>query len=162
MAARLTGRYVGVAGRVGEVHTAAKVPVMTRSFGEDDFGATAEFIYLKGVSSTIAGSVVTFDEVGITTLVAANAIGPIAVATAAVDANTKFGWYAIVGCHLVDMVANSADNVGLGRETTNGKVGDGRAAGDMIANMVARGATTTAALQYAQFQYPYVDDFIGA
>ena len=39
-----------------------------------------EYILLGGVASTVIGSPVTFDENGSTTLLAANAVGPVAVA----------------------------------------------------------------------------------
>lgn len=162
MAAKITGAPLIAVGYLGEVHTSQRMPLGTRVGGVDDFGNYAEFIYLKGVASTIVGSVVTYDEVGVTTLLAANAKGPVAVATAITDSTSKFGWYAIVGTHLVDTVANSADNSTVGRETTDGKVGDGRAAGDQIGNWFQRAATTAAAVVYHQFDHPYVDDFMGA
>lgn len=147
-----------VVGASDEVHTAALNALLATA--KDAAGN--EYIYLKGVGSLVAYDAVTYDELGITTLLAANAIGPVAIAQAAVDATTKWGWFMIRGTSTVNMVANSADNAGLGKETTNGKLGDNRAAGDQIANMVARSATTGAATGTAQFTYPYVDDFIGA
>jgi len=121
-----------------------------------------EYIYLKGVASTVAFDAVTFDEDGVTALLAANAIGPVAFAQAAVDATTKFGWYCIYGTTSANIVANSADNAPIGRETTDGKVGDGRAAGDQIQGCVSRTATTAAAVGDIQVWYPYVDDLQGA
>lgn len=152
----------GVVGQPGDVHTTARNTVGTRARGYDALGGQAEYIYLGGCTSTIVGSVVTFDELGVTTLIAANAKGPVAVAMAIVDAATKFGWYAIQGTHPVDTVANSADNSTVGRETTDGKVGDGRAAGDEIANWFQRAATTGAAVVNHQFDHPFVNDFLGA
>lgn len=162
MAAEITGPRVAAQGQPGEVHTTSKNALNSIAYGYGADGTPAEYIYLKGVASTIVGSVVTYDELGVSTLIVANAIGPVAVATAITDATTEFGWYAISGVHEVDTVANSAADVGVGRETTNGKVGDGRAAGDQIANWVQRDATTTAAVVTHQFYRPYVDDFQGA
>lgn len=119
------------------------------------------YIYLKGIGSTVAGSAVTYDEAGITTLLAANAIGPVAFATAATVANT-WGWYLIAGTGLADIVANSADNATIGRETSDGKVGDGRAAGDEIIGAVQRVAVTTAQVGLIQCQYPLVNDKTGS
>jgi ABC-type uncharacterized transport system permease subunit len=48
-----------------------------------------EYIYLKGVASTLAGSWVTYDELGVTTLLAANAKGPVAIAMAATDSTSE-------------------------------------------------------------------------
>jgi hypothetical protein len=153
------------AGNLTDIDTVARNTVLTTVEGYDDFGGYAEFIYLKGVASTIAGSVVTFDHLGATTLIVVNASGPVAVALAATVAST-WGWYAVVGTVLADVVANSAAAVAggknPGRETTDGKVGDGRAAGDEINNFFQRVATTTAALAYCQIGHPYVNDFTGA
>lgn len=122
----------------------------------------SEWIYLKGVSSLVAYDAVTFDEAGVTTLLAANAKGPVAFAGAALDATTKYGWFCIYGKCYANLVASSADNATIGRETTDGKVGDGRAAGDEICGAFSRTATTTAATGYIQISYPFVNDFTGA
>lgn len=155
--AYLVGHATAVVGKPTDIHTTARNTVGIHV--QDEVGN--EYVYLKGIGSTIAGSVVTYDELGVTALIAANAKGPVAVAQAATVAST-WGWYMVRGSCLVDVVASSADNATMGRETTDGKVGDGRAAGDEIANFFARGATTTAALATCQFCYPYVNDFLGA
>lgn len=144
-------------GNTTDIHTSALNPVGSIAYD----AAGNKYIYLKGVASTIAGSVVTFSEAYESALIVANAIGPVAVAQAATVAST-WGWYMRSGTCLVDTVANSADNGRLGRETTDGKVGDGRAAGDEIYNFVGRTATTSAALAAAQFDNPFVDDVNGA
>lgn len=161
MAAQITGGPFAAFSLLTDVDDSARNVVGTRVYGRDALGNTAEFIYLQGVASTIAGSVVTFDELGVTALIAANAKGPVAVAMAAIVAN-KFGWYGIQGTFPTDVVANSADNSTIGRETTDGKVGDGRAAGDQIANCFQRAATTGAAIVNVQFDHSFVDDFLGA
>lgn len=147
-----------VVGAPGEVHTTQSNALMTTAVDENGY----EYIYLKGVSSLVSGDAVTFDEAGVTALLVANAIGPVAIATATVDANTKFGWFGRKGTFTANLVANSSDNQDVGRETTDGKLGDGRGAGDSIANCVARGATTSAGTAPVQIYYPYVDDFQGA
>lgn len=162
MAASKTGPCVASSGLLSDVDTTARHAMGTRVIGQDALGNSAEYIYLTGVASTIVGSVVTFDELGITTLIVINAKGPVAVAMGIVDAATKFGWYCIQGTVPTDVVANSADNSMVGRETTDGKVGDGRAAGDQIANMFQRAATTAAAVVNCQLDHPFVDDFMGA
>lgn len=124
----------------------------------------SEWVYLKGVASTVAGSWVTFDEAGVTALLATNAKGPVAVAGAANVANT-FGWYcrrAPAGVS-ARIAANTADNSLLGRETADGDAGDGRAAGDEIYNAICRGAVGgAAALATVQIFDPFVDDANGA
>lgn len=161
MAASITDQ--AVVGQPGDVHTTARNTVGTRAKGLDALGGAAEYIYLQGCASTIVGSVVTFDEAGVTTLIAANAKGPVAVAMGITDATTEYGWYAIQGTHPVDTVNDSADNSTVGRETTDGKVGDGRAAGDEIANWFQRASTAGgAAVVNHQFDHPFVNDFLGA
>lgn len=164
MAAQKSGAGASV-GLLTDVDTAAKNLVGTVVEGVDDFGNYAEYIYLKGVASTIVGSVVTYDHAGATTLIVADASGPVAVSMG-INVAATFGWYAIVGTILVDVVANSlaaaAGVANPGRETTNGKVGDGRAAGDEINNFFQRVATTAAALAYCQINRPFVNNFTGA
>lgn len=153
MAQRLVSRPEASIGSLSDVDTTQRNALGLRIMGVDDFGNTAEYIYLKGVASTIAGSVVNYDEAAVTTLIGAGTKGPVAVAMAATVAST-FGWYGIAGTFTTDVVANCADNANLGRETTDGKVGDGAAAGDSIFGAVSRNSTTAAALIYCQFIYP--------
>lgn len=140
------------------VDTTQRVPLGTRA--RDKNGN--EYIYMLGVASTAAGSWVTFDEAWTTTLLAANAIGPVAVAMAATVAST-YGWYCVYGSCSAELAANCADNARIGRETADGRAGDGRAAGDEIYGAISRGATAgAAAVTAVQIYYPFVDDANGA
>ncbi|HEY1299235.1 MAG TPA: hypothetical protein VGF07_01985 [Stellaceae bacterium] len=109
-----------------------------------------EFIYLAGCAGTVAGSLVSYDQVNRTTTLGAGAGGhsgrPLAVAMSANLAN-QYGWYQISGAATVqkDGTALTAGGaVGLG--TVNGTVGavtagqqiDGAAA----VNAAAAGAAT--------------------
>lgn len=155
---RLTGPAMGAHADTTTIDTTQAVPVLTRM--RDSAGG--EWIYLKGVASTVEGSWVTYDELGITTLLVTNAKGPIAVAGAATVAST-WGWYQIFGKASAMVAANTADNAILGFETTAGHAGDGRAAGDEILGAQARGATAgAAALTTVQIFYPFVNDITGA
>lgn len=157
--ALLSGPPVGFHAATGVVDTTAKVPLGTRARGSDGF---SEFIYLQGVASTAIGSWVTYDENGATALIVANGKGPVAVATAATIAST-YGWYCIFGTCQALLAANCADNASIGRETTDGYAGDGRAAGDEIVGAMSRGATAgSAALATVQLSYPFVNDATGA
>lgn len=157
--AKLVG-YTGASeGLTTDVHATARNKIGTRVKDSDG----NEYIYLHGVASTVAGSVVTYDmSTGLTTLVVANGKGVVAVAMAVIDTTTKAGWYCIFGVCPVDTVANSAAGATVGRETTNGKVGDGRVAGDEIVGMIQLAATTAAAVVNHQLSYPFVNDFTGA
>jgi hypothetical protein len=125
-----------------------------RAKGYDTTGNVAEYIYLKGVTSTIVGSVVTFDQAGTTALVVASGAGICAVATG-ITVGSTFGWYGVQGVFLTDVVANTAAGGKLGRETTDGKVGDGFSAGDQIVGAyLGLVATTAAAVVLAIYSYP--------
>ena len=120
-----------------------------------------EYIYLKGVASTAVGSWVTYDEAGATTLIAANAIGPVAVAKAAIGAD-EYGWYQIVGKNTDALAAGAvADNAALYISSTAGKVDDAVVAGDCIVGAVSRASIAAAGALTVQLNYPVVTDKIG-
>src|SRR5215831_10045152 len=109
-----------------------------------------EFLYLKGVVGTVAGSLVCYDQINHTTTLgapaAANSGAPLVVAMAATIANS-WGWYATMGA-----VTVQKDGTGL---TAGGSVGLGTAAGQVgaltagkqilgarVVNTVAGGVST--------------------
>lgn len=158
--ALFTGAPLAVAGKPGDVDLLSAYPtgrnnVGLRAMGYDTTGNVAEYIYLSGIASTIVGSVVIYNHLGVTSLNPASGVGPIAVATGLTVASS-FGWYGIAGTFLTDVVANTAIDAKLGRETTDGKVGDGFAAGDQIVGAYSRVATTAAAVVLCQYLYPLV------
>lgn len=157
--ANLSGYPTGSHASTSVVDTTQQLPLGTRQRDK----AGNEYVYLKGVASTLAGSWVTYDEAGTTALLAANAIGPVAVAMAAIDSTSEYGWYCVYGSCSALLAANCADNVKIGRETADGYAGDGRAAGDEIYGAISRGSTSgSAALTAVQIYYPFVDDANGA
>jgi len=116
------------------------------------------YVYMLGVASTIVGSWVTYDEAYTTTLLVANASGPVAVSMG-INVAGKYGWYQVVGSALACLAITSADNAPLGFETTAGYAGDGRAAGDMIYGAISRASSAAGAGVYAvQIWYPFVTD----
>lgn len=129
------------------------------------------WVYVKGITGGAQGKAVTYDEAGVTALLAANAKGFVAFLGGStansneLDAATKYGFAEIISgpTSTVYAAANSADNTFCGREGADGVVGDGRAAGDEMYNFMLRGATgASAALTAAQFKRPYVDDTKGS
>lgn len=147
-----------------KIDTSPTQAMLTTVRGRSGTHGAAEFIYLKGVASTAEGAVVTYDEAGVTTALAANAKGPVAVALGATIANT-YGWYQIRGKAACLCAASSADNATVGYEGAAFTIGDGRAAGDQITGAFSRSATDTptTGMCWVQFTgYPYVDDFQGA
>lgn len=152
--------HPAVVGKPGDIHTSALNPLGMEALGSDGI----KYVYLKGVASTIAGSVVTYDTAGESALIAADAIGPVAIASAATVAST-WGWYVRNTNHAtcdINMAANSAASGHVGREGADGAVGDGRAAGDEIRGLVAPASTSAAVYSGARIFDAYVDNSTGA
>jgi len=128
-----------------------------------DYGV-GEFIYLKGVASTSVGEWVTYNEDDYSTaLLAANAIGSVAVAMAATVAS-EYGWYQIKGKAVGLVAAGFADNGNVYATATAGTVDDAIVAGDRVKN--AKGAsavgTPSAGLAEMEINYPSMDDALAA
>ena len=159
MAKELSGPHIAP-GDIAEVYQVAAVPVGTRMF--DDQGN--EYIFLLGVASTAVASWVTYDESGVTALLATGAVGPVAIAMSASVADV-WGWYQIYGyaigkgasCAEVALEDNTTD---MGRTSADGTVGGGPTAGDIIYGVVARSAMEAASGNTTtkfQLSYPWLD-----
>jgi hypothetical protein len=127
------------------------------------YGA-GEVIYLKGVASTAVGSWVTYnaDDYS-TTLLAANAIGQVAVALSACVAS-EYGWYQISGKAVGKALAAYADNGLVYATATAGSVDDAVVAGDRVKNAIGASAVGTPSAGLAEFEIarPYMDDATAA
>lgn len=135
------------AGLPGEVHTTKQADLgAVRLFSvANGQGVTSAvpmaFIYLSGVASTAAGSVVVFGQgVFSTVLVATGVKGSIAIATAAVDAATKYGWYTYIGQDIGIARSAIASNVPVYAGGVSGSVDDVAVKGDQVIGMYARNA----------------------
>jgi hypothetical protein len=150
--AHMVGPGISV-GQSGEVHATQLNGLLQKRFDKDG----NEYVYLKGLDSTVAGSWVVYDEVAVTALLATGLKGPVAVATAATVTGT-FGWYQCGGTvPVAKLAANTADNAILGFETTAATAGDGAAAGDIIKGATSRGATAGAAANGVVYlDHPYI------
>jgi hypothetical protein len=160
MAFILSSPYIG-AQAITETSTTKQVPLGTRLKGVDPSLGEAEFIYLKGVSSTVVGSVVTFYESDWTTaLLAANAIGQVGVAMSINAAATSYGWYQIVGKAIAKCVAAVADNGLVYACATAGSIDDAATAGDRVKRAITASATDTPATGfcYIEIKDPFMDD----
>lgn len=127
------------------------------------YGA-GEFIYLKGVASTGIGSWVTYSPDDFTTtLLAANAIGPVAIAMAATVAN-EYGWYQIQGKAVGKVLASFADNGNVYATATAGSIDDAVVAGDRVKGAVGASAigTPSAGLAEMEIARPFMDDALAA
>ena len=125
----------------------------------DDSGN--EYIYLSGVSSTSAGSWVTYNENYATTLLVANAVGPVAIAMATVDATTKYGWYQIFGKNTVAKSDTIAADKALFIDGTSGRVDDLGVAGDLVIGAYSMTADSSN-VATVFINYPHVSDDLGA
>ena len=138
-----------------------------------DVGANAngsgEFIYVKGVTNGAAGSWVTYNsDDGGTTLLAADAIGPVGVLMSALSASTLFGWVQVQGKAVGKALAAFADDANVYCTSTAGSVDDAVVAGDLVFNAKGASALDAPATGFAEFELarPFVknglDDAIAA
>lgn len=129
-----------------------------------DYGE-GEFIYLKGVASTVVGSCVHFNaDDGTTALVVADAIGPVGFAMSINAAETSYGWYQIYGKCVSKVAASFADNAAVYITATAGIPDDAVVAGDHIKNCKGASAINTPSTGLAEIEawYPYTDNMLDA
>ena len=134
-----------------DVHTTKRFRLGTRV--KDVAGN--EYIYLQGVASVVLGSWVVFDELFVTTRTVANSLGRAAIARAAVDATTEFGWFGIYGSFTGLALVSSADNTKVWLTSTAGQVDDADVATDLVSGAIARSARAAGTgLQTFELSYP--------
>lgn len=147
-----------------QTSTVEKHPLGTIAEGNDPTYGPGTFIYLKGVASTAVGSWVTFAyDDGATTLLAANAIGPVAVAMSANVAN-QYGWYQRRGKAVAKVAASFADNGNVYATATAGTADDAIVAGDRVKGAVGASAIDTPSTGLAEMEIdnPFMDDALAA
>lgn len=117
----------------------------------DEVYGEGEFVYLKGVGSTVVGSVVIFDQkAATTTLAVAGSRGPVAVAMSANVAN-QFGWYQVSGSAVAK--ANTVvANASVYAASPAGSVDDAVVATDKIDGARFKTADGTPAAGFAVLQ----------
>ena len=130
----------------GEVHTSKQNDLgAVRVFSVNGAnGVTSQtpmsYIYLQGVASTVAQSVVVFQPgVFTTALVATGVKGNVAIASAAIVASS-YGWYLYIGQDLGIARSAIASNVPLYAGGVSGSVDDVAVKGDQVIGMYARNA----------------------
>jgi hypothetical protein len=139
-------------------------PLGTIVRANDPTYGMGEFIFLKGLANTAVGSWVTYnDDDYSTTLLAANAIGPVAVAMSANVAN-QYGWYQIQGKAIGKALTGFLDNANVYATATAGSVDDAVVAGDRVKNAKGASAVDTPSTGLAEFEidYPVMDDGLAA
>lgn len=130
---------------------------------DPDYGA-GEFIYLKGVASTALGSWVTYNADDFSSaLLAADAIGPVAVAMSANVAD-RYGWYQISGKAVGKVLAGYADDGQVYATATAGSVDDAVVSGDRVKQAKGASAIDTPSTGLAEFEIsrPFMDDALAA
>ncbi len=151
---------------IAETSTVKQVPLGTivtathqSSTGSTTYGS-GEFIYLAGASNTAVGSWVTYNlDDGSTTLLAANAIGPVAVSMSA-NLASQYGWYQISGKAVGKALSGYLDNALVFATGTAGSVDDSVVDGDMVHLAKGASALDTPSTGFAEFEIsrPYCDD----
>jgi hypothetical protein len=152
---------------IDETSTTQLLPLGTRVRAYD-VASTAygegEFIYLKGVASTVLGSIVTYaQDDGSTALLVANAIDPVAVSMSD-NVASSYGWYQIFGKAVGKVLTGFLDNANCYATATAGSIDDAVVAGDRVKCMKGASAINTPATGLAELdiQYPYMDDGLAA
>lgn len=84
---------------ITETSTTQKHPLGTIVQARDATLGVGEFIYMKGVGSTIVGSIVTYDDTWQTALATTTVAAPSQALAVAMSANvaSQYGWYQIGG-----------------------------------------------------------------
>ena len=149
---------------IANTETTQAHPLGTRVWAVDEVYGPGEFIYLKGVASTAVGSFVLYNQDdGTTSLLAANDIGPVAIAMSA-NVASQYGWYQIYGKAVGKVLTGFVDNANVYATSTAGSVDDAVVAGDRVKNCKGASAigTPSTGLAEMEIQYPVMDDGLAA
>lgn len=159
------GRTVG-AGALTRIFTAAEI---TEGRDVPQYGervvdsAGNEYIFLKGVASTVAGDPVVFNpSTFATTRLAGSEVGQVAIALGAVIANLA-GWYLVYGSGSANVVATGG--VRVYTSTVTGQLLATVVTGALVNGMftlAGNGNTVTGTLQTVRVVHPYVDRASGS
>lgn len=139
--------------------TSQKHPLGTVVTAVDPTFGQGEFVYLKGIASTVVGSVAALDQnAGTTTLVLAATRGPVGVAMSINVAN-QYGWYQVSGVAAVKANTVVAQTSAFSTAVA-GITDDAVVAGSRIDGMVYKTAdgTPSAGLAQAQISRPSMNN----
>lgn len=149
---------------IGEASATAKHPMGTVVRATDPVYGAGEFVYLSAPANTVLGSWVTFNrDDGSSALLAANAIGPVAVSMGVVPTG-NYGWFQITGKAVGRVLAGFVDNANVYATATAGSVDDAIVAGDRVKGAKGASAVGTPAANLAEFEIdrPFMDDALAA
>lgn len=144
---------------IANTETTQMHPLGTIVTANDPTYGQGEFIYLKGVGSTVVGSVVTFDSATFLTALAPATINtgaPVAFAMSANVAN-QYGWYQIAGNVIANKFTNQtlAIRVPVGVQTA-GIINASATGLNVDGAVVAVAATTSAATVQLMVNRPHM------
>jgi hypothetical protein len=148
---------------IAETSTVARHAPGTIVRAKDPLYGAGEFAYLKGAASTVVGSAIIYNPDDFSTsLLAANDIGPVAIAMSANVAG-QFGWYQISGKAVIK-AASVVDNANVYASATPGQVDDAVVAGDRVKNakFASADGTPAAGLAECEIWRPFMDDGVAA
>lgn len=133
---------------IATTDTTQNHPLGTIITATDPTYGTGEFIYLKGVASTVVGSLVSYDQVNGTTTLSpastANNAFPVAVAMSA-NVASQYGWYQIAGAAIIKKTAVKVNpGVKLYLSSTAGRVSSTSSSGRTVLGCVSINAATVA------------------
>lgn len=146
---------IGAMQAIATTSTTQNHPLGTKVRAVDPTYGEGEFVYAKGVASTVVGSVALIDSyAGTTVLTVAGSRGPVGVAMSANVAG-QYGWYQVGGSAVVKTGTVAAAGVGFATATA-GQLDDAVVAGDKIDGIVFKSAngTPSAGLAVAQIASP--------
>lgn len=155
----------GLAGTtpIGSVDSSPRHPLGMILDAVDPVYGGGKFIYMKGVASTVVGSLVTWDASETTpsyqtalAVAAANAGQQYAVATAAILAG-QYGWYQVSGTNIVATNGTATAGSVVYVSTTAGQITTAAQATKAVNNMRTKTATGTPAAGQCicQFAFPF-------
>lgn len=169
MAAKTAGTWaviseIGLNQGINDTSTTQYYDLGKRVTAKDTSTTTAygwgEFIYLKGVGSTVRGSLVLIKDDYSTSLAAARDKGALAVAMGAHASTSNYGWYQIKGTGVIacGTVAANAPCYLAG----SGTVDDAVVAGDQVLGMRTKTSDDTSTCVVTMGCNPATGDFDNA
>lgn len=151
MAFKITDAVVGTQ-PIADTSTVQNHALGTIVGATDPTYGAGEFIYLKGVASTVLGSWVTYNADDFSTvLTVADAFGPVAVSMS-INVASQYGWYQIQGKAVGKAAAAFADDGLVYLTAGAGIVDDAVVAGDLVFPALGASAVDTPSTGLAEFE----------
>lgn len=121
--------------------------------------ASNQYIYMKGVASLAAGSWVTYDENHAPTLLAADAVGPVAISMVANTSATNYSWFQVDGVNTIAKTDTVAADLPLYIDGTAGRTDDAVVNGDLVYGAFSQTADTSN-VATVRIHFPFVTNIV--